>query len=98
MWALFLVAVGIGATATSWVSVHSVLLAELADPRHVGTTVGYASTVQRASIVITPPLFGLIADTSGYQAAWLALVAAILFGMSFLFLVKEASAGTSPEA
>ena len=90
MWGLVLVAIGIGATATSWVSVHSVLLAELAAPGQVGTTVGYASAVSRASIVITPPIFGLLADTLGYQAAWLALVVAILVGMSFLFLVREA--------
>jgi len=88
-WALVLVAIGLGGTVTSWVSVHSTLLAELSGPTQVGTTLGYASTVQRASIVLAPPLFGLVADTAGYQVAWLGMVGAMLMGIAFLFPVRE---------
>ena len=88
-WGLVLVAIALGATATSWVSVHTVLLAELSQPSQIGTTVGYASMVSRSGIVIAPIVFGVIADTASYQAAWLALVAAILLGMGFLVPVRE---------
>jgi ACS family hexuronate transporter-like MFS transporter len=88
-WALVLVAIALGATATSWVSVHTVLLAELSGPGRVGTTVGYASALQRMSIVITPPIFGFLADQSGYQTAWFALSGVILVGMLMLTQVRE---------
>ncbi len=88
-WALVLIAIALGGTATSWVSVHSVLLTELSDPSQVGITIGYASTVSRTGIVIAPPLFGFIADTASYQAAWMTLVVAILVGMVFLIPVRE---------
>ena len=88
-WALVLIAIALGGTATSWVSVHSIMLSELSDPSQVGTTIGYASTVSRTGIVIAPPLFGFIADSASYQAAWMALVGAILAGMLFLVPVRE---------
>jgi sugar phosphate permease len=88
-WALVLIAIALGGTATSWVSVHSIMLSELSDPSQVGTTIGYASTVSRTGIVIAPPLFGFIADSASYQAAWMALVGAILVGMLFLVPVRE---------
>ncbi len=88
-WALVLVAIGLGGTVTSWVSVHSTLLAELSGPTQVGTTLGYASAIQRASVVLAPPLFGLVADTAGYQVAWLGMVGAMLVGIAFLFPVRE---------
>ena len=88
-WSLVLVAIGLGATATSWISIHSVLLAELAPPGQVGTAIGYASTVQRSAIVITPPIFGVLADAAGYQVAWFAMVGAILVALVFLSGVRE---------
>ena len=88
-WALVLVAIGLGATATSWVSLHTVLLAELSGPGRVGTTVGYASALQRMSIVIAPPIFGFVEDHSGYQVAWLALSGVIAGGMLLLTQVRE---------
>ena len=88
-WSLVLVAIGLGATATSWVSIHSVLLAELAPPGQVGTAIGYASSVQRSAIVVTPPIFGLLADAAGYQVAWFAMVGAILVALVFLSGVRE---------
>ncbi|MEK9658541.1 MAG: MFS transporter [Chloroflexota bacterium] len=93
VWALGLVAVALGATATSWVSVQNVLLAELCEPGQVGTTIGYASMVGRSAIVIAPPLFGLIADGVGYKAAWLALAGAIALGMGSLVPVRERGRG-----
>ena len=65
------------------------LLAELAPPGQVGTAIGYASTVQRSAIVVTPPIFGLLADAAGYQAAWFAMVGAILVALVFLVGVRE---------
>ncbi len=95
-WALVLIAIALGGTATSWVSVHSVLLSELSDPSQIGTTIGYASTVSRTGIVIAPPLFGFIADTASYQAAWMTLVGAILLGMLFLMPVREGGRSRPP--
>ena len=89
IWGLVGAAVLLGATATSWVSVHSVMLAELADSSEVATAVGYASMVQRSAIVVTPPFFGFLADNWGYQVAWFSLAIAILLGMIFLAPVRE---------
>ncbi len=88
-WALVLVALGLGGTVTSWVSVHSVLLSELSEPGQIGITIGYASTVSRMGIVVAPVIFGLLADTVGYRVAWLSLVAAILIGLTFLVAIRE---------
>jgi ACS family hexuronate transporter-like MFS transporter len=88
-WALIVIAIALGGTATSWVSVHAVLLSELSEPGQVGTTIGYASTVSRTGIVIAPPLFGLLADNASYQTAWFALVGAILIGLLLLIPVHE---------
>lgn len=88
-WALVAMAIALGGTVTSWVSVHAVLLSELSDREQVGTTIGYASTVSRTGIVIAPPLFGFLADAASYQTAWLALVGAILVGLLLLIPVHE---------
>ena len=88
-WALVVMAIALGGTVTSWVSVHAVLLSELADREQVGTTIGYASTVSRTGIVVAPPLFGFLADAASYQTAWLALVGAILVGLLLLIPVHE---------
>ncbi|MQF87328.1 MAG: MFS transporter [SAR202 cluster bacterium] len=88
-WGLVLVAIGLGATATSWVSLHSVLLSEIAKPSEVGTAIGYASTLSRSAIVITPPFFGWISDVSNYQTAWLAMAIGIVVALFFLGFVKE---------
>jgi len=88
-WALVVMSIALGGTVTSWVSVHAVLLSELADREQVGTTIGYASTVSRTGIVVAPPLFGLLADAASYQTAWLALVGAILVGLLLLIPVHE---------
>lgn len=97
-WALTLVAIGLGATATSWVSVHSVLLAELAPPGQVGAAIGYASTVSRSAIVITPPIFGILADAFGYQLAWFVMVGAIGVALGFLGSVREGRQPTGNRA
>lgn len=88
-WVLVLVAIGLGATATSWVSLHSVLLSEIAKPSEVGTAIGYASTLSRSAIVITPPFFGWLSDIADYQTAWLAMVVGIVIALLFLGAVKE---------
>lgn len=88
-WALAIAAIALGGTATSWVSVHAVLLSELSPPDRVGITIGYASTVSRTGIVVTPPLFGFLADTAGYQTAWFTLVGAIVLGLLFLAPIRE---------
>jgi len=95
-WALVVMAIALGGTVTSWVSVHAVLLSELADREQVGTTIGYASTVSRTGIVVAPPLFGLLADAASYQTAWLALVGAILVGLLLLIPVHERKSVDAP--
>lgn len=92
LWMVVLAAIALGATATSWVTVHTVLLSEISEPGQIGITIGYASTVSRTGIVVAPPLFGLLADTASYQAAWLALVAATLVGMLLILAIHEPSA------
>ena len=89
LWMVVLAAIALGATATSWVTVHTVLLSEISEPGQIGITIGYASTVSRTGIVVAPPLFGFLADTASYRVAWLALVGAILVGLLFILAIHE---------
>ena len=89
LWMVVLAAIALGATATSWVTVHTVLLSEISEPGQIGITIGYASTVSRTGIVVAPPLLGFLADSASYRVAWLALVAAILVGLLLILVIHE---------
>jgi MFS family permease len=66
------------------------MLAELAGPRRVGASTGFAVTFVQASIALTPALYGLVADLSGsYRAVWAALSCVLLVAFIPASLVRE---------
>ena len=66
------------------------LLAEMAGPRRVGAATGFAVTFTQMAISLTPPAFGLVADTAGtYRAVWGALVCFLLVALIPAFLIRE---------
>jgi predicted MFS family arabinose efflux permease len=67
------------------------MVAEIAGPRRVGAATGLSVTLSQFAIFASPPLFGLVADTTGsYRSIWAAL--AVVLALSFIpaLLVREA--------
>ncbi|HNR65223.1 MAG TPA: hypothetical protein PKJ95_02885, partial [Atribacterota bacterium] len=59
---------------------------EVAGERHSGTATGLALLFVRGAMIVSPPIFGLIADINGsYRYSWL-IYSFVIIGMSFLFL------------
>ncbi len=86
---LLLLVILVGATVLSWAGLFAVLVGELAGTERAGVAVGAVNTLQRASLIVMPPLFGLLVDASdSYALAWrtaagmtlAATVALLLFG------------------
>ena len=46
----------------------------------VASTIGFAMTLNMIAITLMPPIFGLVVDSSNYQAAWTLLVAILVLG------------------
>ncbi|MFW6285011.1 MAG: MFS transporter, partial [Bacillota bacterium] len=62
-------------------------LGDVAGPRLMGTATGFILVFIRLSVVVTPPLLGHLADTSGsYRSSWM-VIAFALIGLSTLFFV-----------
>ena len=59
------------------------MVAEAAGPERVGAATGLAITFIGASIALSPPLYGLVADLAGtYRAIWAVL--AVVLGIAFI--------------
>ncbi len=55
-------------------------VAEMAPQTAVASTIGFAMTLNMIAITLMPPIFGLVVDSSNYQAAWTLLVAILVLG------------------
>jgi MFS family permease len=73
------------------------MVAEAAGTERVGASTGFAVTFVFASVTITPPLYGLIADIAGtYRAIWVAL--AVVLAVAFIPALLYDDAPVSPDA
>lgn len=80
----------IGACAIGWNAVHLSIVSELAGIDLAGTAVGSSLTVVYIGMIVGPPLFGAIVDTTGqYSVAWLWLAALSLLGAGLMSRVRE---------
>lgn len=87
----------LGFTAIGWNGIFLALMAEQAPPDLAATAVGLAVTGVFVSIVLTPPLFGLVVDRSGsYQLAWWLLAAILAAGLPLLVWIKEGRRSWAP--
>ena len=67
---VLLVAVILG-VIMAWPGVFTTYVSELAGIGSAGTAIGSVSTVMLASVILVPPIFGLLVDISGsYHFAW----------------------------
>lgn len=63
-----------GTAALGWNGVYNALLTETVNPKYAATGVGLSMTVTELGTIIGPPLFGMVADVTGfYQPAWIFL-------------------------
>jgi len=70
------------------------MVAEAAGPAQAGAATGFGITFIALAIVVSPPLYGLVADVAGtYRAIWAAL--AIVLAVAFVpaVMVREEEAG-----
>jgi nitrate/nitrite transporter NarK len=81
LWLLVLAVAVLGACSIGWQGLYVTSVSELAGQAAAGTALGLSLTVTQLGVVVVPPLFGLLADTTGsYQPAWLALGVFVLVG------------------
>lgn len=79
----------LGCSALGWSGVNFVTIGEFAQTQQVGIATGLSLLFIRLGILITPPIFGLIADVRGnYEYSWLIFGVIIVF-LSLLFLLKD---------
>ena len=72
-----------GFTLVGFQGIWMPMIAEAAGARSVGAATGFAVTFLTLTIAISPPLFGLLADSTGsYRSIWGAL--SVLVALAFL--------------
>ncbi|MFC2001969.1 MFS transporter [Chloroflexota bacterium] len=77
--AVYLIAITIGISTLSFHGVSNTIIGEQAEKGQVGVTIGVSSTMNNASQVVMPPLFGYLVDISGsYNVIWRGTAAAAL--------------------
>jgi nitrate/nitrite transporter NarK len=86
----------IGATAIGWNAVYMVLLGELAGRRVVASATGLSVFFQFSAVIVGPPLFGLLVDSSSsYTLAWRLLAALNLANALLIATTGRRRAGVS---
>ncbi|HKZ05871.1 MAG TPA: MFS transporter [Methylomirabilota bacterium] len=77
--------VGIG-----WNGVQHTLMAELVEPRSVGTAVGLGLAVSSFGVTVCPPLFGAFVERAGgWTLPWISLAIAMVVALCLLIPVRE---------
>lgn len=88
-WLIALEVTVLGATLLGWNGLPHILAPELAGPRQAGLAVGIINSAGFVGVIILPPLFGSLVETTlGYRGAWLALPIVLLVGLAGLPLVR----------
>ncbi len=87
-WLLVCLFVVIGLFGVGWYPLYLLQVAEMAPKTAVASTISFSMTLNMVAITVMPPVFGLIVDASGFQAAWWVLV--VLLVMSVVNLGRGA--------
>lgn len=85
-----------GVTAIGWNGLHYVLITEAVGQKYAATGVGLSMTMTNFGVIVGPPVFGFIADTTGsYQISWfyLGCLSAISCAVAVLTIKRERVAG-----
>jgi MFS family permease len=79
-----------GLTAIGWGGLFLTMMGELAGKELSGVASGFGLTMTSLGIVIGPPIFGLIVDTTGsYQLAWAFTAICATVGTLLISLIRE---------
>lgn len=79
----------LGIVALGWMGLFFTTVAELVSPRLTGIGTGFALIFTRSGAVISPPVFGYIADVYGsYLLSWLAM-SLVVFIITLVFIVAS---------
>jgi sugar phosphate permease len=79
-----------GLTAIGWGGLFLTMMGELAGKELSGVASGFGLTMTSLGIVIGPPIFGLIVDTTGsYQLAWAFTAICAAAGTLLISLIRE---------
>lgn len=92
VWISFFLSILMGSTLIGWNAVLITLAAELAGQELAGSIMGILLTTTWTGIIIGPPVFGFIADRSGYFWGWLMIsILALLcaFGFAYVFYLAK---------
>ena len=89
IWLPFFWSILMGGTFIGWNAVLMTLAAELAGTELAGSIMGILITIAWIGIILGPPVFGYIADSSGYYWSWLLIaVLALLSAIGFLYIMQ----------
>jgi ACS family hexuronate transporter-like MFS transporter len=95
-WWLWPCLVLVGLTSIGWNGVFLALVAGSVPSTHVGRLSGWALRCVFSGVVVVPPLFGLLADRWGWDAAW--LFAAAITLVAGVGMLLGARGGVNPRA
>ncbi len=97
-WVLYVVVAIFGFAAFGWVGLYITFLSELGNrQKAAATAVGFGTACGSVGILLGPPLFGHIIDTtSSYTTAWLALSVISVIACALIALVREERCGKVP--
>ncbi len=81
----------LGIIALGWMGLFFTTVAELVSARFTGIGTGFALIFTRSGAVISPPIFGYIADVYGsYLLSWLTMsLVFFIFTLIFIFASKK---------
>ena len=89
-WLFALLALVFGFVGIGWNGVQYTLMAELVEPRSVGTAVGLGLAVSSFGVTVCPPLFGAFVERAGgWTLPWITLAVAMGLALCLLVPVRE---------
>ncbi len=90
MWLVVPLCLVLGFAGIGWAGLHLALVGELAGRELAGRITALNSVFMMFAIMIGPPAFGYIVDTTGsYQTGWLFLTVMAILAVIFLLFVRE---------
>ena len=89
-WLIIFLSVLAGFGAVGWGGLHITLTGEFAGRELAGIATGMNTAFTMVAVMVGPPFFGYIVDTTGsYQIAWQFLAMMVLLATVFLLFVRE---------
>lgn len=96
-WLVLVTCLAAGLGGLGWVGMVTVLRAELAPPRAIGTVTSLGSFMSYAGSLVGPPLFGALLDSTGdYRLGWRLLAVSALLAAGLVLPVSERNRSAGP--